>query len=192
EELAQREESVAQSVLNQPDSIHFYNYNQLAEMGYRVEDMIHRTVSLSAGGISGYLTQDDESNYWMQHRYANMSFFVCAMYAGVLLGHFSAMRIRSDEAEQFLNKQRAETEFSVLTAEQGKSTSYFLYISAVVVRPCYRNSRVPLRLIRAGYRLLMNHLESHEQALGIVAEAYSKEGRRMCQLFKMSNVSENF
>lgn len=170
----------------------FLTYAELQELGYTVDDMVEKTVALSADDISGYDSQDNESQYWLEHRRNNMSLFVCAMQGDTMLGHFSAMRVKTDEAMAFLEGNCAETEFTVVSEKDAKTTSHYVYISAVVVKKSLRNSTVALKLIRQGYRLLNQYLKDTQQAEGIFAEAYSDEGRRLCELFGMNNISANF
>ena len=170
----------------------FLTYAELQELGYTVDDIVEKTVALSADDISGYDSQDNESQYWLEHRRNNMSLFVCAMQDDAMLGHFSAMRVKTDEAMAFLEGKCAETEFSVVSEKDAKTTSHYVYISAVVVKKSLRNSTVALKLIRQGYRLLNQYLKDNQQAEGIFAEAYSDEGRRLCELFGMNNMSANF
>ncbi|RXS41574.1 hypothetical protein EST55_11730 [Idiomarina sp. 29L] len=170
----------------------FFTYAELQGMGYTVDGIVEKTVALSADDISGYDSQDNESQYWLKHRRNNMSLFVCAMQGDTMLGHFSAMRVKTNEAMAFLEGKCAETEFTVVSEQDAKTTSHYVYISAVVVKKSLRNSTVALKLIRQGYRLLNQYLKETPQAKGIFAEAYSEEGRRLCELFGMNNISANF
>lgn len=167
-------------------------YAQLRRLGYTVDDIVEKAVGLSADDISGYDSKDDESAYWLTHRRHNMSLFVCAMRDNIMLGHFSAMRVTTEEANAFLAGQCTETEFRVVSERDAETTPHYVYISAVVVRPSLRNSTIAIKLIRQGYRLLSRYLKDTKQAKGIFAEAYSEEGRRLCELFGMNNVSAHF
>ncbi|ASG64855.1 hypothetical protein CEW91_01190 [Idiomarina piscisalsi] len=170
----------------------FFTYAELQGMGYTVDDIVEKTVALSADDISGYDSQDNESQYWLKHRRNNMSLFVCAMQGDTMLGHFSAMRVKTDEAMAFLEGKCSETEFSVVSGQDAQTAPHYVYISAVVVTKTLRNSSVAMKLIRQGYRLLNQYLKETPQAKGIFAEAYSEEGRRLCELFGMNNISANF
>lgn len=172
--------------------IELLTYAQLQRMGYTVDDIVEQAVGLSADDISGYDSKDDENAYWLAHRRHNMSLFVCAMRDNTMLGHFSAMRVKTDEAKAFLAGQCTETEFQVVSERDAETTSHYVYISAVVVRPSMRNSTIAIKLIRQGYRLLTHYLKATQQAQGLFAEAYSEEGRRLCELFGMDNVSAHF
>ncbi|MGM0629552.1 MAG: hypothetical protein ACQESI_00095 [Pseudomonadota bacterium] len=169
-----------------------FTYAQLQDMGYTVDDIVKKTVALSADDISGYDSQADESQYWLKHRRNNMSLFVCVMEDGIMLGHFSAMRVRANEALAFLNGKCRETEFSVISGKNAQSMPHYVYISAVVVKKSLRNSPVAMKLIRQGRRLINQYLKDNPQVKGIFAEAYSEEGRRLCDLFGMDNISANF
>ncbi|MBF38234.1 hypothetical protein [Idiomarina sp. UBA4520] len=170
----------------------FFTYAELQGMGNTVDDIVEKTVALSADDISGYDSQDNESQYWLKHRRNNMSLFVCAMQGDTMLGHFSAMRVKTDEAMAFLEGKRSETEFTVVSGQDAQTAPHYVYISAVVVKKTLRNSSVAMKLIRQGYRLLNQYLKETPQAKGIFAEAYSEEGRRLCELFGMNNISANF
>lgn len=175
-----------------PQTITFalYDYQALMKMGYPLAEIVEKTVSLSAAAIHGYQVQAQEQQYWMAHRRNNMTLYVSAMHAGIMLGHFSITPVLASEAAEFLQGKRAETHFTVLA--QPAVNDYYLYISAVVVRPQFRDSGVATRLIRQGHRLIMQHLAYHPLAKGYFAEAYSDEGRRLCSMLAMDNIEENF
>lgn len=167
-----------------------YDYQALVNMGYPLAEIVEKTVSLSAAAITGYQVQAQEQQYWMAHRRNNMTLYVCAMHAGIMLGHFSITPVVASEAVAFLQGKRAETQFTVLAQPAGND--YYLYISAVVVRPQFRDSAVATRLIRQGHRLIMQHLASHPLAKGYFAEAYSDAGRRLCTMLAMDSIGDNF
>ncbi len=172
--------------------ISLYTYDSLLEMGYSVECIVSKTVDLSECDITDYIQSRGETSYWASHRYHNMDLFVCAMSLEEVVAHISAMRVKTDEAMAFLEGKCAETEFTVVSEQDAKTTPHYVYISAVVVKKSLRNSTVALKLIRQGYRLLNQYLKDTQQAEGIFAEAYSDEGRRLCELFGMNNISANF
>lgn len=173
-------------------SLGLYTYTELQTMGFTVDNIVEKTVTLSADDISGYDSQHEESHYWLAHRRNNMSLFVCAMQGDTLLGHFSAMRVNTNEAMAFLDGNLAETDFTVITETDAQRVTHYVYISAVVVKKNLRNGPVAMRLIRQGHRLLNQYLRNTQQAQGIFAEAYSEEGKRLCELFGMNNTSANY
>mgnify|MGYP000557242031 CR=1 FL=1 len=169
-----------------------YNYQQLLAMGYSVDEIVKKTVALSAEGIVDYKSEQDESNYWLTHRKNSQSLYLCAMHAGIILGHFSITPVRVKEADEFLAGKRKETEFTVVTQGELETTEHYLYISAVVVRQRFRNSAVATKLIRQSYRLLNRHLAANTKAKGYFAEAYSAQGRKLCELMAMSNIGGEY
>lgn len=177
-----------------PDTLSYsiYNYQQLLAMGYGVDEIVTKTVALSAEGIVDYKNESDESRYWLTHRKNSQSLYLCVMYAGILLGHFSITPVREKEADEFLMGKRKETEFTVIAQSELDTTTHYLYISAVVVRQGFRNSSVATKLIRQGYRLLNRHLAANSFAKGYFAEAYSAEGRRLCELMAMQNIGAEY
>lgn len=161
-------------------------------MGYTVESIVKKTVSLSSRDIAGYISHYNESQYWIEHRRDNMSLFTCALYAGIMIGHFSAIRVLEQEAQEFLSGNCLETEFTIVTTALSESEPHFLYISSVVVRKAFQQSSIPLKLIRKAYRILLKYMKTQPKVKGVFAEAYSDEGRRMCRLFGMTNSNDNF
>lgn len=177
-----------------PDTLSYsiYNYQQLLAMGYSVDEIVKKTVALSAEGIVDYKNESDESNYWLAHRKNSQSLYLCAMHAGIILGHFSITPVRVEEANEFLAGERKETEFTVIAQCELEMTLHYLYISAVVVRKGFRNTSVATKLIRQSYRLLIRYLASNPCAKGYFAEAYSAEGRRLCELMSMQNIGGEY
>ena len=59
----------------------FFTYAELQGMGNTVDDIVEKPSSLSADDISGYDSQDNESQYWLKHR-RRQYVIVCLCYAG--------------------------------------------------------------------------------------------------------------
>ena len=172
--------------------VSLYDHNQLVAVGYTLDEIVDKGVSLSADAILGYETKEHENVYWMEHRRNSKSLYVCAMHAGIMLGHFSITPVLSAEALEFLKNERTETGFTIVPAADLEKKSHYLYISAVVIRPVFRDSVIATRIIRRGHRLVSRHLASKPFACGCFAEAYSPSGRRLCELFSMHNIEGNF
>ena len=62
----------------------------------------------------------------------------------------------------------------------------------MVVRQGFRISSAATQLIRQSYRLLNRHLAANSFAKGYFAEAYSAEGRRLCELMSMQNIGAEY
>lgn len=169
-----------------------YDYTQLISMGYQIDEIVEKTISLSSDAIPGYESEEYESEYWVNHRRNSMSLYVCAMYAGVMLGHFSITPVLASEKVEFLQGLRLETEFTVMSTDKMEAESHYLYISAVAVREAFQNSSVGFRVMRTGKRLINHHLKSYPLACGYFAEAYSSLGIKLCEIFEMTNVCGNF
>ena len=125
----------------------FLTYAELQELGYTVDDIVEKTVALSADDISGYDSQDNESQYWLEHRRNNMSLFVCAMQGDTMLGHFSAMRVKTDEAMAFLEGKCAETEFTVVSEKDFTDALVPLIALGLICGGFHRRRRTASALI---------------------------------------------
>ena len=168
-----------------------YSYDQLLDMGYTVDEIVKKTVSLSEDAITNYSTDKNEASYWLDHRANSPSLFKCAMYAGIILGHFSVTPVLVAEAEEFMRGERTEIQFTIVSKVDILTTKHCLYISSVVVHKLFRNTLMSTKLIRQGYRLIKYHLATNSNACGYFAEAYSPQGRKLCELFGMKNVNGN-
>ena len=173
-------------------SYSIYNYKQLFAMGYTVEEIVDKTVALSSQAIVNYDSDSNDAMYWLEHRKNSKDYFLCAMYAGIILGHFSITPVLASEAADFLRGERSETEFTVVSGADILTVRHYLYISSVAVQEMLRNSAISLHLIRQGYRMLNNHLASNPYACGYFAEAYSPAGERLCEFFSMHNINGSF
>lgn len=172
------------------DDIEVLSFFDIEKRGCSAGAILDKALTLSADSIESYSPVSDESEYWSLHRSANKDLFYGVLAGGELVGHFSALRISSAEADLFLNKRIEETEFSVFDGSRSRNEPYFIYISAVVVKREHRASMVGFSLTRKAVREIKKLVGDSKQFMGFVAEAYSDEGRRLCEALRMQRVND--
>ncbi len=165
------------------------SFNQLLAEGWTADDVVVSSMLLSSENIEGYHFEESTVNHWVSLRKRGQPFFLSLIFAGDMVGQWALTLLDENEFDSLLRGELNEE--GIRGKKFEGAGKYYGYISTVSVSHKFRNQRAVGLLLKSVGNLLHTNQSQGVIFSGLVANAYTTAGEKLCSKFGMNFVVDD-